>query len=408
MHTPQQLGLTLRLAWREYLHEWVMSGCYVLALAALLVPLLVLFGLKHGVISSLLEPLREDPRYREIGPRGSAELGPEWFASMRARDDVAFVVPSTRAIAASIKLRAPHGASGNIIDVELIPSGPGDPALGPDVPAPHGYAEVVLSSSAAAKLGVASGARLEGIVARTRDGVHESERLPLEAIGVAPAGAFARDGVFASVALLAAVEDYRDGRAVPALGWPGAAPRDEARAFAGFRLFARGIDDVATLRADLLAQGLDVRTRAADIELVEQLDRNLTVIYWIIAAIAATGYCFSFGTSVWANVDRKRQEFSVLRLVGLRSAGIVGFPIAQALLTAVLGWALAGAVFFAVQGVLNALFTPELGLGREVCRLLPRHLAVTLAATLAVAAVPASIAGLRLARIEPSLGLRDA
>jgi putative ABC transport system permease protein len=34
-----------RLAFRDYSHEWHISGCFILGLAAVLAPLLVLFGL---------------------------------------------------------------------------------------------------------------------------------------------------------------------------------------------------------------------------------------------------------------------------------------------------------------------------------------------------------------------------
>jgi hypothetical protein len=54
--------LVVGLAFDDYRHEWVLSGCAVLALAAVLTPLLVLFGLKYGVIANLLDPLIENPR----------------------------------------------------------------------------------------------------------------------------------------------------------------------------------------------------------------------------------------------------------------------------------------------------------------------------------------------------------
>src|SRR5690606_27153634 len=99
--------LVAGLAWDDYRHEWIVSGFSVLALAAVLIPLLVLFGLKYGIITNLLDPLTENPRYREIAPVASGRYTPEWFDSMSARSDVAFVVPRTRSLAASIKLRAP-------------------------------------------------------------------------------------------------------------------------------------------------------------------------------------------------------------------------------------------------------------------------------------------------------------
>jgi putative ABC transport system permease protein len=395
-----------RLALDDYRHEWVLSGCSILSLAAVLIPLLVLFGLKYGIITNLLDPLVRNPRYREITPITSGSFGPEWFATMAGRDDVEFVVPRTRSLAASINLRAPDSEVGRIIPVELVPSAAGDPALGNMSP-PSGLHDVVLSASAAEKLQVAAGDRVEGILSRTRHGRQESERLGFEVGAVAPPIAFPRDGLFVSVALIAAVEDYLDGRAVPALDWEGAAPRPVDRSYAGFRLYAKSIDDVAQIRRDLMERNIDVRTSAADIELVQTLDRNLSIVYWTIALITIAGYCLSFGTSVWANVDRKRREFSVLRLTGFKTVAIVSFPILQAAFTAAIAWLLSCLVFLAVESTLNTLFASSLGDGNPVCRLRAWHLLAALGMTLAAAILAAMLGGRRVARLEPSLGLRE-
>lgn len=401
-----QAGLVLRLAWRDFLHERVMSACFVLALSAVLLPLLVLFGLKFGIIGNLLAPLKDDPRYRQILPAGSGSYDPAWFETMAQRPDVAFIVPRTRAIAATMRLRMPDVETGRIIRVELIPSAAGDPVLG-GLAEPGGLRNVVLSLDAADKLGAEAGSRLQGILSRTWSGKQETVLLPLEVTGVAPAAAFARDGMFVSHELLIAVEDFRDGRAVPEFGWDGVIVDDSERSFPGFRLYASEIEDVAGLRDGLMAQGIDVRTRIADIELVRSLDRNLSIVFWIIAVIAALGYALSFGSSVWANVDRKRKEFSVLRLTGFRTRGIVWFPILQAMLTGLIGWLLACLAFFLVQAGLNALFVDNIGAGQSVCRLLPQHFLVALATTLLAASLAAALGGMRLARLEPSLALRE-
>ena len=129
---------------------------------------------------------------------------------------------------------------------------------------------------------------------------------------------------------------------------------------------------------------------------------------WIIAGIAAVGYGLAFGSSVWANVDRKRLEFSVLRLTGFRTRAIVWFPIVQAVLTGVLGWLVAVLVFFVVQAGLNSLFADTVGGGESVCRLLPGHFVLALVLTLVAASVAAALGGRRLAMLEPSLALREA
>ena len=401
-----QASLVLHLAWRDFLHERLMSACFVLALSAVLLPLLVLFGLKFGIIGNLLAPLKEDPRYRQIVPAGSGSYDPGWFEAMAERPDVAFIVPRTRAIAATMRLRMPDMETGRIISVELIPSAAGDPVLD-GLAEPGGLQNVVLSMDAADKLGAAAGSSVQGILSRTWSGNQETVLLPLEVTGVAPAAAFARDGMFVSHDLLVAVEDFRDGRAVPELGWDGVDVDDSERSFPGFRLYANEIGDVAGLRDGLMAQGIDVRTRIADIELVRSLDRNLSIVFWIIAVIAALGYALSFGSSVWANVDRKRKEFSVLRLTGFRTLGIVWFPILQAMLTGLAGWLLAVVAFFLVQAGLNALFVDNIGAGQSVCRLLPQHFLFALAATLFAASLAAALGGMRLARLEPSMALRE-
>lgn len=399
--------LVLHLAMRDLWHERLMASCFVLALAAVLVPLLVLFSLKFGIVSNLLAPLKEDPRYRQILPVGSGRFEPDWFEVMAKRGDVAFIVPSTRAIAATMKLRVPDSDVGRIIDVELIPSASNDPVLG-DLPEPAGFGQVLLSRDAADKLGAAAGTHVEGILARVRGDESETVLLPMQVAGVASAAAFGRDGLFVSNELLVAVEDFRDGRAVPVLGWEGSPSLVGPRLYSGFRLYARRIEDVAGLRSGLMAQGIDVRTRIADIELVHKLDRNLSIVFWIIAVIAAAGYGLSFGTSVWANVDRKRRDFSVLRLTGFRTRSIVWFPIIQAMLTGFLGWVMAAIVFFMVQAGLNSLFIDNIGGGQAVCRLLPWHLGMALLLTLVAAAIAALLGGFRVAQLEPSLALREA
>ena len=403
----RRLELCARLALDDYRHEWVISACAVLALSAVLIPLLVLFGLKYGIITNLLDPLIENPRYREVAPIGSGNYQSGWFEDIGSRDDVAFVVPRTRSLAASIRLRAVDSDIGRIIDIELIPSAEGDPVLDESTGVPSGLAEVVLATTAAEKLSVGVGDRLEGIVSRTRNDRQETERLPMTIVGIAPITAFPRDGLFVSSALIAAVEDFLDGRAVPNLGWEGTEPRPEDRSFAGFRLYAGTIDDVAGLRQYFNDQGIEVRTSVADIELVDRLDRNLSVVYWIIALIAVTGFGVSFSTNVWANVNRKRREFSVLRLTGFRTREIVWFPLLQAGFTAVLGWLLAVAAFLVIQGTLNGLFASTIGGGQPVCRLEVWHLFAALLPTMVVAVVAAIVGGRRVAQLEPSIGLRD-
>jgi putative ABC transport system permease protein len=264
----------------------------------------------------------------------------------------------------------------------------------------------VVASRTAQKLEVKPGDVLDGSLARRYHGQQERVHLDLTVAAIAPEQAFSRDGAFVSVQLLEALEDFRDGRAVPALGWHGMRA-DAERSYPGFRLYARSIEDVAGLRDAFADVGVDVHTRAAEIELVQRMDRNLSVIYWVIAVIGMVGVSLSLGASLWANVDRKRKQLSVLRLVGFRTRDIVWFPMVQALYTAILGWGLAVAIYYATAWVINIMMAAQVEAGQQVCRLLEMHYLVALALTCGAAVIAAALAGIRSARIEPAEGLRE-
>jgi putative ABC transport system permease protein len=352
----------------------------------------------------MVDQLIENPLNREVRPVGSGYYDKAWLEEVRARPDVVFLIPRTRSIAASIELNSEHSA--RIVSVELMASDHGDPLLPPDSPLPEGTTTVVLSQSAAEKLGVAPGDTLDGSLARRFRGKQERVHLALSVAAIAPAWSFSRDGAFVSLRLLEALEDFRDGRAVPDLGWEGE-PVETNRTYPGFRLYARTIYDVAGLRDAFTGLNVDVHTRSAEIEMVQRMNRNLTAIYWAIAIVGLVGFSLSLGASLWANIDRKRKELSVLRLVGFRTADIVWFPMVQALFTAVLGWALAVAIYQATALVINDMLAAQLESGQQVCRLLPWHYAIALLLTCTAAVLAAGLAGLRSARVEPSDSLRD-
>jgi putative ABC transport system permease protein len=392
------------LASRDYHNEWQMSGFFVLALAAVLGPMMILFGLKFGIIGSMLDNLIEDPRNHEIRPIGSGRYDADWISKLRERPEVAFIIPRTRAIAATMQLKSQQ--SSRIIAVEMIPTDRDDPLLRNQT-VPENLQQLVLSESAAAKLNLAKGESVNGSFSRRFQGSSERVHLELKVVDIAPAGSFSRDGAFVSLPLVEAAEDFRDGRAVPGLGWEGSDADGQTRTYPGFRLYTRSIYDVSPISKALEKLGIEVRTRAADIEIVRNMDHNLTAVFWVIAVIGLLGFSFSLGASLWANVDRKRKELSVLRLVGFRTGDIIWFPVIQSFYTAVLGWGTASVIYLGVSFIINKMFTKQLEQGDTVCTLLPEHFLIALGLTIVSAFLAAGMAGYRAAKIEPSEGLRD-
>jgi len=400
-----QLTNIIRLSFRDYSHEWRMSGCFVLALASVLAPMMILFGLKFGIVSSMVQDLVENPLNREIRPVGSGRYDEDWIEAYRNRKDVAFIVPRTRALAATIQLKSE--TSKRILSAELLATAEGDPLLRGLKRMPQDYYQVILSQSAANKLKVTAGDVIDASLSRQFDGKRDRVHLPVTVIDIANAAATSRNVAFVHLDLLIASELFKDGRLVEDLGWEGDRSDSLQRFYPSFRLYARSISDVETLVGDLEREGVRVNANVAEISTVQSIDRNLAVIFWIIACVGALGFSFSLGASLWANVDRKRRDLSVLRLVGFKSGRIILFPVLQACYTAALGWLLAILVYLAFEYLINYFLAPRLNLHRALCFLLAEHFLWALALTVTVAILAALIGGIRAARIEPADGLRD-
>ncbi len=400
-----QFNNIVRLSFRDYSHEWRMSGCFILALSSVLAPMMILFGLKFGIVTTMIDELVENPANREIRPIGSGRYDDAWIDAFRNRDDVEFIVPRTRALAATIQLKSTSAK--RILSTELLATAPGDPLLAGSGQLPSSYFEVILSQSAAQKLQVRVGDEIDASLARQFQGKRERVHLPLRVIDIADASVISRNVAFVNLKLLIASEQFKDGRAVEALSWSGNNSDAQKRTYPSFRLYARSIYDVEQLVTDLEKEGTRIKANVAEISTVRSIDENLSVIFWIIACVGAVGFAFSLGASLWANVDRKRKELSVLRLVGFKSGRIVMFPVLQSCYTAVLGWLLAVLVYLVFEYLINTFLAPELKLNRNLCFLLAEHFLWALVLTIVIAISAAILGGMRAARIQPSDGLRD-
>jgi putative ABC transport system permease protein len=391
------------LAWQDFRNDARLSACSVLALVAVIAPLLVLFGLKFGLVGSLTERLQNDPGVREIVPLGGGRFQADFIGELAQRPDVAFAIPRTRQIAATAELLLP--AQGRGATVEMLPTGAGDPLLQAVMP-PADERQVVLSYTAAEKLGARAGDELQASFSRQQAGEVQWRQTRLQVTAVLPLAAFERDALFAPLALLEAVEDYRDGRAVPAFGWPGSIEEGQApRVYPAFRLYARDLNDVEPLRQFFAERQLLVSTQAAQIAQVQSLSRNLGLVFWIIAALAVAGAVAAVAAGALAAVERKQRELAVLRLLGFGTASLLLLVMLQALFSGLIAAALAALLYLLAEYGLNRLFmqTP----GEFASHLLPLHYVCALTLVLLASTGAAALGGWRVTRIDACQGIRD-
>ncbi len=390
--------IAARLALADMRHDAGLFTGVALTVTAVLAPLLLLLGLKTGVIEHLVGGLRADPSTREIVLRGHMPLPPEWFETMRKRPDVAFVAPRMRQLAQPVDV----GPAANPIrgtNADFVVSAPGDPLLGR---AAAGIAEgsVVLSQRLAQIGGFKIGDEIN--VWAIRRATTGNQRIDARArvAGIAPPTASQNAVVYGPLSMAASLEAFQE-RDTGQTQAP-------AHIFPSFRLYARDITDVATLERDLLAQSMEVRTEVGRIGWTLSIDRNLTTLFAVLTGCGAAGVAVTLAVSLWGNVARKRRALSLLRLLGLPARALVVVPLVQGGLVAAIGSLLGAGIALAVGAIINAAYGVAYLEGSQLCVIAPIHIVVTVASAILLALLASLIAVGPVLRIAPSEGMREA
>lgn len=243
-------------------HDRIISFCIVSSLVAVIAPLLLLFGLRFGIVDQLQEDLTRDPRNLEIRMLSSGSYDQNWITQLQQRPDVGFAIGQTRSLNTLADLQT--DISHFIENAEVIPTSVGDPLLGKlEI---HQENDVIVTQEAARKLAARVGDTINIRVSRLLDERREWGRKSVTIVGILPATYFNRAAIFTQPSLLLAIEHFRDGYAVTELGsTSGAQLNSKPPRYARARLYAHDIDQVASLERDLRAQRIETTSRLADI-----------------------------------------------------------------------------------------------------------------------------------------------
>lgn len=398
-----------RLATADLRRDWALSLCQVFALAAVLTPLLVLAGLRQGVLGQLMDGLRRAPAMREIVPRvtGTNRFTQSWIDATRGRSDVAFIEGDARFTAAAVQATPTKDPTHEPVTVTLVPSADDDPLRRARDPW-TGTGRIVLSALAAHDLGVEAGSHLTLRIPRQRDGADEGQTIDVTVATVLPTEQMGgRRALLAAAPFVLAVQQFRDGYAIPSLGWPGKPLPQGPPYYERFRLYARSIDDVGALVTWLRQQGIEPVSRIADIEPVRALNHGLGVILLLVAGFAAAGMAVAIAATQWNAVQRKRRELALLALIGYGRCFLISMALLQGVLLGIAGVAAALALFAAAAVSIDRSFVHIQHLAGPACQLGPREIAVGTVATLALTLAASALAGWQIARIAPAEVLRE-
>lgn len=400
-----RLQLLGKLALEDLWHDRKVSLCIAASLVAVIAPLLLLFGLKHGVVSQLQDELLRDPRNLEIKMLSSGNYDDAWITALRQRPETGFAIGQTRTLNTQADLFV--GMQRFVEGAEIIPTDVGDPQLNLGTLAPTGN-QVILSDRAAQRLQVKVGDSVRLRAERRLDGRNERGELNLSVLAILDGARFGRAAGFVATPLLLSLEHFRDGYRVGAFGVDTGKPLGDLQPlYARARVYARDIDQVAPLERWLNEQRIETSSRLADIDNVKAINHVLGLIFSVIALAALIGCVASMVGAFLANIDRKRKSLAVLRLLGFNRPAVAGFVVLQALLLSLAGY-LGGLVFYFIGSLLfDRLLGSSQATGTFVCHITIGHGLAALLLTFLVAALVAVIGAVRAISIEPAESLRE-
>ncbi|MGU3496670.1 ABC transporter permease [Xanthobacteraceae bacterium A53D] len=388
------MSAALRMAGKAVRHSAYTNLFSAIALAAVLAPLLVLYGLKLGIIGGLLEKLRSDPAILRIAIAGHRTLSEADLATIRAWPDTGFVAGAPRSIVAAAEMRASEAAR-DVVSADWLPTGAGDPLL--PAATRFGDDEIALSQALAEKLDARIGGTVYGSI--YRNGQSETLDMPMQVVAIIPRAELNGDKALVSEARLAAMARFADG---VDNGQPSAAPRT----YDSLRLYARALDAVEPLERRIAKFGFRTSSAAENIAWVQGLDRVMTGVFAIVSAAGVLGYAISLWAMITATVSHARPHLALLRLIGMSRRSLLTFPLVQAFAITSLGIAMALVFAYAAAQALNS-FYPLAGTTGDICRLEGWLLAWVIAASYGLALLVAVMQIRKLQKIAPSEALAE-
>ena len=398
------LRLSAILAWWDFWHERSLSFCAVLAFAAALTPLMVLGGLRAGVITTLSQRLVDNPAALAVNPYSSQRYTEQDISELAALPSVAFVVPLTRTLASTVQIQR-EGRSPAMADV--LPTSTGDPLLQRYASIPPDDGAVITQELARSISKAELGKELTLVVTRRHGGKAQEAICRVRLHDILPDAADWKSRIYLPLPLLLDMERYRDGFEVPRLGWSGlpesAVPE---RSYAGFRMYVNSLDDVIPMRDALKERGIDAYTFAREVETLQGLKHALTLTTLLVGGVTLAGMAFSLVSLSVANVRRKARMYAQGNLMGLKQSELLVLPLLQMSFVAVLAASVSLVFYGCASVLLDMVAAPWLLAGESACSLPVEQVVLLYTCALVLSCLCGVAACRHLLRLQPAEVLR--
>lgn len=262
--------LPLRFAVAELRHERLFAAGVMLAVCSVLTPVLLLLGVKNGMIESLRGKLMNNPQIREIRLKETVHVSPAWIKEMAKDPLVAFAVPSVRQISLYGRVRLSESREWIEAD-EILPSAAGDPVANmPEMDWKENTLPVpcMISDLLAESLHSAVGTSLVLEQTRSDAGKPQVAEMLLRICAIVPRSYSPTRALYLPINAIEDIENYKDGKAVGLFRWPGIA--DESISCFHGLVFRPATYKKATLNE--LQQELKALFPDADVRILEWAD----------------------------------------------------------------------------------------------------------------------------------------
>ncbi|WP_164660986.1 ABC transporter permease [Tropicibacter sp. Alg240-R139] len=395
--------LIVSLALRDLFRDRFFLMCNTAILVGVLVPLLLLFGVKNGVYAVLLNEMLADPASRQIDTAGNTTFTEADVAPLRDWPGVAFATPKVRSQFDYVNVRSVEGK--RLAAALVIPSGTGDPTL------PKGAAlaqdSLAISAALARQLNLTTGASLQ-LITQAED---RPRQLVLDArVGfVLPEQALAGRAVLAPFEILDLIEAFYDAYELPDHGIVGTKSLNQrVPSYGGVRVYADSLDNLAPLQARLEDHlGVATLARTREVEGLLGLGRNLTLALGLTAGLASVGLGAALGFAFWSDVARKKGVLASIALVGVTGRKLMFFPVVQAAVTGALGLFISWIGYHLAGRIAQNLFGSGLPEGAALTLIAPSQAIGIGAAVMVLLLCVSAIAGWSVQRIDPATVLRE-
>lgn len=397
--------LIVTLALRDLMRDRFFLLCNVAVLAGVLVPLLVLFGVKNGVYQALIGQMMANPATLQIDTQGNADLSEAQIAPLRSWPEVAFLTPRTRSQFDYVNVFRPGGGAGALREALLLPTGAGDPNL------PEGMVlgadEIGLSALLARQMQLEPGDSVE-LVTQAENRPRQL-RLAVTVRLILPETVTGGRAVLAPFETLDTVEAFYDAYALPQHGITEGKPlADRTPRFEGVRLYARSLEDLAGLQGRVeTTLGLATSARTREVASLLGLGRNLDLALGLTSVLASIGLTAAMVFGFWSDVMRKRSTLAALAMLGLPARVLALFPLLQAVLTAAIGLALSFGLYAGAADVAGRLFGAGLPGDAPVAVIGPFQATLIVCGVLGLVIASSAASAWAALRVDPARVLRE-